>query len=85
MKLGQEGAIALDDLLDGGALRLALDEVKAEFESRSKLLVSLDLEDPDGSAKARKLQGEIRGGLQALELLEELIHDRAHPQPAGDD
>lgn len=62
-------------LAPGAALREAIDEVRREIEGRSSRLVALNLSLPEDLAKAQALQGEIRGGLSALDRLEELISD----------
>jgi len=61
----------------GGALRQALDIVREEMESRSTHLINQDFETPEGLNEARKLQGQIKGGLIVLDRIEELIRERA--------
>lgn len=81
MNLSKENARVLQDLLGrNGALAEALGEVREEFESRASMLINLDLESPEEAPKARKLQGEIRGGLQVLDRIEELINERSNQQ-----
>ena len=78
MSLDRPGARALKELMaKGGALGVLLFEVEAEVESRTQTLLNLDLDSPEDSAKARKLQGEIRGGHQVLDRIKEIINERS--------
>ena len=69
----------LDMLKKGGSLAEVFDQVEAELKSRSEVLVTLDLESEDSLAKARKLQGEIKGGLAALDRIKEIVTDVSQP------
>lgn len=76
--ISQENARFLKELLaPGAALEEVLGVVLAEVESRSSRLVSFDLFDPEALNKARTLQGEIKGGILAVERLKEIINEAA--------
>lgn len=76
----REDARVLKDLLGKGSLGQALDILREEFSARTGHLLSKNLRDPEELAEAQALQGEIKGGLGALDRLEELIHETSSPE-----
>ena len=80
--LSAELAGHLSGLLSpGGALEVLFSIFEDEISSRAQQLAGLDLEGEDSLRQARKIQGEIRGGLQALERLKEIISEHGIPNP----
>lgn len=63
---------ALRELLGNPVLLSALREVHEEAQARTRSLVTIGLESDEGLARARGMQGEIRGMARAIDLIVEL-------------